>query len=68
MLSPTFDACKRSVAVAARMSVMLAPCALRYVIPVSSRWFKLNNFILNGCNVLYCFIICGWFKVNKEEV
>ena len=37
VLPSTFDACKRSVAVAARVSVMLAPFALRYVILVSSR-------------------------------
>ena len=64
----TFDARIRPVAVSLRVSVLLAACALRDVIFVSSGWFYVYDFVLYGRYFVNFFIVLGSSRSTKNRL
>jgi len=57
VVSATFDACERSVAVGFRVAIMLASHALYDVIPFCSGSFYLYYFVLYGGYFVHFFVL-----------
>jgi hypothetical protein len=66
--SSAFDAYIRSIAIGPRVTILLASHALDCVV-FSLVWrFDFYSYILESFNVIYFFIVGGWFQIYKECV
>jgi hypothetical protein len=68
VLAATFDSRIWPVAISFRVSVLLAACALRDVIFVSSGWFYVYDFVLYGRYFVKFFIVLGRFKIHENRL
>ena len=63
-----FDTRVGFVTVRSCVSVLLTSCALWDVFLVCPRGFDVDYLILDGCFIVYVFIVVSWFQVNEEQV
>ena len=68
MRATTFTTRVGVVAVRSCGSVLLTSCALGDVFLLCPRRFDVDDLILNGCYIVYVFIIVSWFQVNENQV
>ena len=64
----TFDTRVGFVTVRSCVSVLLTSCAFWDVFLVCPRGFDVDYLILDGCFIVYVFIVVSWFQVNEEQV
>ena len=63
-----FDTRVGFITVRSCVSVLLTSCALWDVFLVCTREFDVDDLILDGCYIVYVFIVVSWFQVNEEQV
>ena len=68
MVTAAFDTFVRHIAVFARMSMRLAAQALGDLGFGRLWWFYLDEFILNGCDTVYVFVVVSRCEVHIEEI
>ena len=61
-----FDTRVVFVTVRSCVSVLLTSCALRDVFLICSWGLDVDDLILDGCYIVYVFIVVSWFQVNEE--